>query len=250
MTKNLITSEQQEQIKRVSWQKIFATPLLQGCGGGDSDSLRGLFAGYWHFVDNFPALIRATYEASARFSKYGRVLSGALLEMETDERNHRTLWIKSADAASISEAELYGSAPLPEVQEIITSMLERVSLWQRLLDFVAVEIVAEGISVYLLESESFRARMGKKGMGWFNVHSVHPADQTSHEDIAYRAAQSLMPAGTGAFATINQTIQEAVDRFVVAAYACHERYCAASTISLVGSFDHRGVNDLSARYRV
>jgi pyrroloquinoline quinone (PQQ) biosynthesis protein C len=227
MTKNLITPEQQEQIKRVSWEKISATSLLHGCSGGDSDNLRGLFAGYWYFVDNFPGVIRATYEASARFSKYGRVLSGALLEMETDERNHRTLWIKSADAASISEAELYASAPLPEVQEITTSMLERASLWQRLLDFVAVEIVAEGISVYLLESERFEARMGKKGIGWFNVHSVHPADQTSHEDIAYRAAQSMMPAGTAAFATINETIQETVDRFVVASYACYERYCAA-----------------------
>jgi pyrroloquinoline quinone (PQQ) biosynthesis protein C len=228
VTKNLITPEQQEQIKRVSWQKIFATPLLQGCGGGDSDSLRGLFAGYWHFVDHFPGVIRATYEA-AHFSRYGKVLSGALLEMEKDERCHRMLWIKSADAASISEAELYGSAPLPEVREIITSMLERASLWQRLLDFVAVEIVAEGISVYLLESERFHARMGKKGIGWFNVHSVHPADQTSHEDIAYRAAQSMMPAGTAAFATIDQIIQEAVGRFVEASYACSERYCGALT---------------------
>jgi pyrroloquinoline quinone (PQQ) biosynthesis protein C len=227
MANSLITPEQQEQIKRVCWEKIFATSLLQGCGGGDSDNLRGLFAGYWHFVDNFPGVIRATYEASARFSRYGKVLSGALLEMETDERSHRTLWIKSADAASISEAELYGSTPLPEVQQITTSMLERESLWQRLLDFVAVEIVAEGISVYLLDREKFHSRMGKKGIGWFNVHSVHPADHTSHEEIAYRAAQAMMPAGTAAFATINQTVQETVDRFVMASSACYEWYCAA-----------------------
>jgi hypothetical protein len=94
--------------------------------------------------------------------------------------------------------------------------------------------------------------MGKKGIGWFNVHSVHPADQTSHEDIAYRAAQSMMPAGTAAFATIKQTVQEAVDRFVVAAYACCERYCAAPSLDQQSGWiiDHPGVNDLSARYRV
>jgi len=36
-----------------------------------------------------------------------------------------------------------------------------------------------------------------------------------------------MPAGTAAFATINQTVQETVDRFVMASSACYEWYCAA-----------------------
>lgn len=220
-----ITAEQKEQIKRSCWERIFVAPLMQGCRGNDETYLRALFIGYWHFVDSFPAVIRETYEDSARFTRYGKVLSGALREMESDERNHRALWIKSANAVSIDADELYNTAPLQAVTNITTLMLARDSLWQRLLDFVAVEIVAEGISAYLIPSEKLISRMGKEGMGWFRIHAIHPENQTSHENIAYRAAESMMQPGEATFSLISRTIQETVDRFIVASNACVDAYC-------------------------
>lgn len=224
MTKKTnITAEQKEQIKLKSWSKLANSPNMIRFKEANETALRALFIGYWPFVDGFPAVIQSTYEATEQFSRLGKILSGALREMETDERNHRALWLISAAAAGISEENLYEPAPLHDVERIIGTMVERETLWERLLDFVAVEIVAEGISVFFLESQNFCDRLGKKGTAWFKVHVVHPSDQTTHEDLAYRAAISLMPEGLSAetmFELIDKTVQETVDRFIFAANAC------------------------------
>ena len=217
-----ITSIQKEAIKRKSWHQLNSSPLMARLMGADEMALRALFVGYWPFVDSFPRVIQRTYEESAQFSRYGRVLSGALREMETDERNHRALWLRSTTAANIPEADLYASEPLLEVVRITGAMVERDALWQRLLDFVAVEIVAEGLSVALLSSDRFCERLGAKGMAWFKVHALHPSDETTHEEIAYRAAVALMPKN-GAESVLDQverTVQETVNRFVDAMSAC------------------------------
>ena len=222
--KEQITNEQKELIKRKSWEKITGSPLMARFVDPDQSALRALFVGYWPFVDGFPAVIQKTYEATEQFARHGKVLSGALREMETDERNHRALWLRSVAAADIPEEDLYEAQPLPAVLRVTEAMLERQALWQRLLDFVAVEIVAEGISQAFMSSEKFRDRMGTKGTAWFKVHMVHPADQTTHEDIAYRAAVALMPGALTepVLDVVDRTIQETVDRFLVAIEACVE----------------------------
>lgn len=219
---NWITASQKEAIKRKSWHKLNSLPLAARLMAADEMALRALFVGYWPFVDGFPRVIQQTYEATAQFSRYGRVLSGALREMETDERNHRALWLRSTEAADIALADLYSSPALPQVLRVTEAMIERGALWQRLLDFVAVEIVAEGLSVAVLSSERFCERLGPKGTAWFKVHAVHPDGETSHEEIAYRAAVALMPKdGAEVIADqIDRTVQETVDRFVEAMNAC------------------------------
>ena len=227
-----ITATQKEAIKRKSWHKLNSSPLMGRLMDADEMALGALFVGYWPFVDSFPRVIQLTYEATAQFSRYGRVLSGALREMETDERNHRALWLRSTAAANIPETDLYDSEPLPEVLRVTGAMVEREALWQRLLDFVAVEIVAEGLSVALLSSDRFRERLGAKGTAWFKVHAVHPSDETTHEEIAYRAAVALMPKG-GAEAIADQvdrTVQETVDRFVDAMSACFREQDALAVV--------------------
>lgn len=227
-----ITSTHKEAIKRKSWRKLNSSPLMLRLMEADDVALRALLVGYWPFVDSFPRVIRLTYEATAQFSRYGRVLSGALREMETDERNHRALWLRSTAAADIPESDLTQSQALPEVLRVTDAMVEREALWQRLLDFVAVEIVAEGLSVALLSSNRFCERLGKKGTAWFKVHALHPSDETTHEEIAYRAAVALMPKdGAEAIADqVDRTIQETVDRFVEAMSAC---FCAQDALALV-----------------
>lgn len=216
-----LTGEQQEQIKRSSWRQLNESPLMNRFKRADDAALQALFIGYWPFVDRFPQVIRSTYEATERFARHGRVLSGALREMETDERNHRALWLRSAQAAGITEQALQAARALPEVEHITDAMVARPSLWQRLLDFVAVEIVAEGISASFLSSQAFCDRLGPKGLAWFKVHVVHPVDQTTHEELAYRAALSLMPEDlpSDRLARIDQTVQETVQRFIAAAGA-------------------------------
>ncbi len=216
-----LSGEQQQQIKLRSWRELNESPLMNRFKLADDAALRALFVGYWPFVDGFPQVIRSTYESTERFVRHGKVLSGALREMETDERNHRALWLKSAQAAGITEQDLYDAQALPEVARITDAMVERPSLWQRLLDFVAVEIVAEGISASFLSSQAFCDRLGPKGLAWFKVHVVHPVDQTTHEELAYRAALSLMPEGMpdNRLELIEQTVQETVQRFIAAAGA-------------------------------
>lgn len=217
-----LTAEQQEQIKLNSWRKLNASPLMNRFKQADDAALRALFIGYWPFVDTFPRVIRSTYESTERFVRHGKVLSGALREMESDERNHRALWLRSAHAAGVSEQTLQAAAALPEVARITDAMVDRPNLWQRLLDFVGVEIVAEGISASFLSSPSFCDRLGTSGLAWFKVHVVHPVDQTTHEELAYRAALSLMPEGAAnaRLDAIDRTVQETVDRFITAAGAC------------------------------
>lgn len=216
-----LSGEQQEQIKLRSWRRLNESPLMNRFKLADDAALRALFIGYWPFVDGFPQVIRSSYESTERFVRHGKVLSGALREMETDERNHRALWLKSAHAAGISEQALQDAEVLPEVERITGAMVERPGLWQRMLDFVAVEIVAEGISASLLGSQAFCDRLGPKGLAWFKVHVVHPVDQTTHEELAYRAALSLMPEGMpgNRFDVVEQTVQETVGRFIAAAGA-------------------------------
>jgi pyrroloquinoline quinone (PQQ) biosynthesis protein C len=227
MSALVLTTEQKQLIKQRCWERINDDPLIQGCKIGNLNYLRALFIGYWDFVDRFPSVIMDSYADSGRFARYGKVLSGALCEMEDDERVHRQLWLRSAAAANVAVEELYAATALAETQALIDGMWERNELWQRLLDFVAVEIIAEGISVCLTGSEAFRAVMGQEGMPWFKVHMIHDAGETTHEDIAYRAAAAmLLKSGKEpTFELIDTTLQQTIDRFFAAGAASRKAYC-------------------------
>lgn len=221
----------QERIKSEAWAKITASPLMQGCRNCDERALKALYCGYWHFVDTFPEVIQSTYreapvgKADGRFLRRAAgILAGTLEGMEADERAHRTLWIKSAAQFGFSEERLYEWPVVGEIAAISQAMSGEALLQHRLLQFVATEIVAEGISNCLASSEAFKHQAGAGGMGWFNVHLIHPDDETTHEAIAYNAAFLMMrEAGAQPHEiSIGAEVQSGVDLFIKAALACCE----------------------------
>ncbi len=224
------------RIKQEAWGKVFASPLMKGCATGDIKYIVALLAGFWDFVDRFPAIIRGTFmnipAGSPKLQKFLRraagKLSGTLTGMEEDERNHRTLWLKAAGMVDLNLEKLMGWKVLPEI-DLISSSIERAEIRKKLLYFVAVEIVAEGISKYLSQYAAFEKVMGQKGMGWFKAHLVHPTDGTTHEDIAYRAAYQMYQAAgeIPSEEKINFVVQECVDLFSAADRACIHSFTRA-----------------------
>ena len=220
----------QERIKSAAWAKISASPLMHGCQQCDGRALEALYCGYWNFVDSFPEVIQSTYrEAPAGVSGDGRfprraagILAGTLEGMEADERAHRALWIKSAAEFGFTEDQLYEWPVVTEIAAISQTMAGETLLQRRLLQFVATEIVAEGISNCLAASEEFKQKAGARGMGWFNVHLIHQVDETTHEAIAYNTAFLLMrDAGVQPDeSSIDAEVQNGVDLFIAAAQAC------------------------------
>ncbi len=229
-----IPTEWKLRTKEVAWEKIRQSPLMQGCAAGDVKFIVALLGGFWDFVDRFPAIIRGTFtdmpeNISPRLKKFLRraapTLSGTLAEMEKDERSHRALWLRSAAMVDLDEKRLMEWVVLPEIDRISIT-LDKASPATKLLYFVAVEIVAEGISDFLNSSTAFKEVLGKQGMGWFRVHVVHPADGTTHEDIAYKAAVQMLEAD-GKEPTekeINDAVQVCVDLFIDAARACNVKF--------------------------
>ena len=203
---------------------------MDGCRRCDPRALEALYCGYWNFVDTFPEVIQSTYRETpggasgqSRFLRRAAgILAGTLEGMEADERAHRTLWIKSAAEFGIEEKRLYEFPIVPEIAEIAVTMSRETQLQHRLLQFVATEIVAEGISNCLVAAETFKQRAGARGMGWFNVHLIHQDDETTHEAIAYNAAFMLMrEAGElPDESAISIDVQLGVDLFIRAAQAC------------------------------
>lgn len=220
----------QERIKSAAWAKISASPLMHGCRQCDESALKALYCGYWNFVDTFPEVIQSTYrEAPVGDSGEGRflrraaaILAGTLEGMEADERAHRTLWIKSATEFGFAQDQLHEWPVVTEIAAISQTMSGEILLQRRLLQFVATEIVAEGISNCLSSSDAFKQRAGGRGMGWFNVHLIHQNDETTHEAIAYNTAFLLMREA-GAHLdefSIDAEVQNGVDLFITAAQAC------------------------------
>ncbi len=220
----------QERIKSKAWNKINASPLMEGCSSCDVRALQALYCGYWNFVDTFPEVIQSTYRETpgndagqSRFLRRAAgILAGTLEGMEADERAHRTLWIKSAAEFGIEEKQLHEFPVVPEIAKIAATMSRESLLQRRLLQFVATEIVAEGISNCLAGSETFQQKAGTRGMGWFNVHLIHHDDETTHEAIAYNTAFMLMrEAGEQPDEqVVGVEVQRGVDLFITAAQAC------------------------------
>lgn len=229
-------------IKKEAWEKIEKSTLMKSCATGGKKEIRALMAGFWNFVHRFPGIINGTFtvmpshKISEKLGKFLKrsapTLSGTLKEMENDERNHRFLWLNASSVVGLDLDALNQWQVLEEIDKISMS-ISQADVKEKLLAFVAVEIVAEGISQYLCRSPYFRESMGSKGLGWFNVHTVHPDDGTTHEDIAYRVVLQIYQAdGTNVSGKmINGTVQKYVDMFIVAAGACHNTFVTEASVS-------------------
>src|SRR5689334_23101046 len=154
----------QSRIKAEAYEKVLTSPLIHACAQGGTCP-RALFGGFWHFVDTFPAIIRDTYEnvpsAAAndkvpRFLKRSApILSGTLKSIEDEERVHRALWIRASRRVDLSEIQLHQWRVLPEIKSLTEAIQTEGDLARRLLYFVGVEIVAEGVSRCLSQKPPF-----------------------------------------------------------------------------------------------
>lgn len=214
-----------------AYRKALACPLMHACAEGGNHT-RALFGGFWHFVDQFPAIIRETYttvpsaaanDTIRRFLRRAApALSGTLKGMENDERAHRALWIRSASRVGLSEDRLHKFGILPEIRSLTEAIRTEQHLGRRLLYFVAVEMVAEGVSRFLSQAPRFVEAMGEDGMQWFAVHLMPPDHGATHEAVAYKIALSVKQAADERIdeTSINDDIQRCVDWFFAGGVAC------------------------------
>lgn len=217
------------------WATISSFPFVRGCRCGDPQFIRALFGGFWNFVNCFPQIIRDTYssvpaeidERTRRFlERSAQILSGMLAGMETDERAHRALWLRSAKQAGLDESDLENWELLPEVRGIAEAIGNEQDLYTRLLYFVSVELIAEGLSRALADSPEFLKAMGSKGMSWFKAHLVHESGATTHEQLAYNLAgriasfQGRQPSEE----SMHETVMKGLMLFAFAANACAEKF--------------------------
>ena len=203
--KNSLFAEAKKMAKRTLFTEIDAHPLMRGCLMADPRYMLGLFAGFWPFVDGFPAVIEKSYAKIAAgpsdlqlspgqrrdIARKGRMLGGAkaLAAMADDEREHRGLWLRSAGRADLNLEDLVDFGVLPSAARLTGDMEESSGPVQLAMHFAAVEFVAEDISKVLMVPGKFRELMGQEGSRWFNVHLMTAHHKgTAHEDIALALA--------------------------------------------------------------
>lgn len=235
-------------IKAEAARKVESSPLIRGCADAGPYP-RGLYGGFWHFVNEFPEIIRETYasvpaadaDAPTRrfFNRTARRLAGSLRGMEGDERTHRGLWIRAAGCVGLAEAQLERWPVLVEVRALTDAIRNEPELGRRLLYFVAVEMVAESMARYLVGAPRFVAAMGDEGMLWFAAHVVPPDKTTTHEALAFQLAISVKRAGAAPVdeISVSADIQRCVDWFLTASIACASEVaiCAAALPPLAGA---------------
>jgi len=221
----------QARIKVEAYDKVVACPLVRGCAAG-GDYPRALFGGFWHFVDAFPGIIRDTYanfpvgplghSLRVYLRRVAPLLSETLGGMAGEERGHRALWIRSASRVGLSAAQLRDWRVLPEISFLTEAIRSEEHLARRLLYFVGVELVAEGIARYLYRAPRFVEAMGEEGMEWFTAHLIHPDGAISHEVLAYRLSLSVKRAARESAdeQSVNADIQRCVDWFFAGGVAC------------------------------
>jgi pyrroloquinoline quinone (PQQ) biosynthesis protein C len=229
------TNAQRAANKLDIWAKINAFPFVRGCWRGDPQFVRAMFGGFWNFVNGFPQIIRDTYssvpagidEKTRRFlERSAQLLAGMLAGMESDERAHRALWLRAARQAGLEERDLEGWELLPEVRQIAETIGNEKDLYIRLLYFVSVELIAEGLSRALADSPEFLKLMGTRGMAWFKAHLVHEHGATTHEQLAYNLAGRIahFQGRQSSEESMHEIVINGLLLFARAANACGERF--------------------------
>lgn len=222
--------------KQALFVKIWQSKLMKNCKNGDREAMKILMIRYWPFVDEFPEVIRKHQLCifAREFLRHPvQVLflfdniTKTLGEKKGDEKDHRSLWLDTSYALGLDEGDLYfGSATQDEdwwaVRDIIKKVGESVSILENgcssstaLLRLAAVEIVAEGISLYL--RNEFK-KISNSASRWFEVHMHHSDGVMPHEELVYRMAFALHEKELKRD-EVSKVIQEIVDLFIEAGEA-------------------------------
>lgn len=220
--------------KQKFFSQIWQSPLMQACKRGEPEAMETLMIRYWPFVDKFPEIIRKhQLRIFAReFLRHPvdvlfllNNITKILGEIKGDEANHRSLWTDTSYALGLTLEDLYlgedfYGAPEPEIYDIIKKVGESVSIFGNkgcssstaLLRLSAVEIVAEGISLYV--RNEFK-KISNSAAKWFEVHMFHKDGVMSHEELVYRMAFALDEKRPER-EEVKEVIGEVVDLFIKA----------------------------------
>ncbi len=216
-------------VKRKAADKIQNLNLAGACAQANGNAIKALVLGFWPFVDVFPSHIEQATWALVRGKRLSeaqkrdlpelmRSVRGLLPSIRDDEENHRLLWIETAEAIGISREELQTYRDTAtEMQSLIAITAAPAHPATKLVQFSTVEVVAEALSRTLLASDSFKTRVGKRGLRWFQVHAQHNGEDT-HETLTLRLALALNTEGAALMC--DQIVQTTADAFVDAANAC------------------------------
>lgn len=213
-----------------SYHRICNAKFAKDCKGGDALALKKEFLGLWPFVDKFPEMVingcwgvlkpRLLWQYGIRdllnLHQHSR---RALLSISTDEKTHRMLWLESCDVLGLKFPSDFYRDTLPAVQGWIDAVNQTKDPFKMFVGFVAVEIIAESISVNMLESQALKNTMSNRGIKWFQVHIASDHAAMTHEQLAWRLAFALhssIPTET----ECNAVVQNIISCFLSAGQAC------------------------------
>jgi pyrroloquinoline quinone (PQQ) biosynthesis protein C len=218
-----------EEIKGEVRDKISKAEFVALCHKGDITVIESLARGLWPFIDEFPRIINRGCLRLCKpqlFHKFGfvKMLSllrhsyEALAEIESDEEQHRKLWLDIGEALGLIYPCHYNQPILPVVKAWIRGVDKPSDPFTMFLRFTSIEMIAEAVSKGLLTSDNFTSVLRKRGCHWFRVHVAHHTGMT-HEELALRLAFAFHEREP-VKETCNQAIQEVVDLLISAANAC------------------------------
>lgn len=219
-------------IKQESFKEIWQSTLLQDCKNTNHGAMRTLMIRFWPFVDEFPEIIekhksrifvREFLRHPVAIQFLANKVSKILREIKGDETNHRSLWLDTSLALELHESDLYFNAKKDfnwlKVRDTIDKVGEPISILGNktpsstaILRLAAVEIVAEGISLYV--KDEFKKVSDSAGR-WFETHIYHQEGVMSHEELVYRIAFAFYEKKPERD-KVNVIIQEVVDLFIEA----------------------------------
>ena len=190
-------------VKNETREKIAGAAFSEACRRGDQEVMRGLVVGLWPFINEFPkSMIRSAARLPPMDLLRKRALVNYLLyrggdiikSIREDEENHRELWLETGAALGLRFPDDY-TQPVPhETQAWIDALNREATPSTSLVQFAAVEIIAEAVSVELVRHEAFTSTLGGQGSQWFRVHAEHGSAIT-HEELEFRLAFALNPEG-------------------------------------------------------
>ena len=222
-----------EEIEKKADRRITSAPFAEVSRMGKKEAMDRLMLNLWPFVKVFPKLVRNGYIRLFSPRMYMRFGIGNMMSLsyhsivflsgiESDESNHRDLWLGSSAALGLAYPKDFERPITPETQAWIDEVAQKTDPADMFLAFVAIEFIAESISKDLLKSEQFKNVFGnsKNGLGWFAVHTVDHGD-VSHANLELHLSLAFRPqTDEHARESAERVILGVVDKFLAAANAC------------------------------
>ncbi len=211
------------EVDQAAYSKMKACRFLHLVHGGDLEALRYLVWLFWPIVDRFPRDInnacRAVIKHLGRGNSGFRTMAlsfhktphDLIREYAGDESEHRQYWLAMGQHLKVSLQP--NDTSTEDVKQISEALKDRTDLARLCYRLIGVEVVAEQLTAYLMESELFKAHLPGNSLDWFSVHQPHP--DAFHTVVGLKLAEEV--SGGAIDANIAQSgILETVDMFTAA----------------------------------